>query len=783
MMTLWIIKAGLPFSLVENEHFTEFLSYLAPWYEPPIRKTAKRAYRSLCKEKKASLQELLDRKILIEAESYCHRFLRLNGSSSGTVTNDINMDTWAQFLGGLFNSRSLGRGESLNLKSLLPGDLTDDLHFAFLSAEVELALGGMKNRKAPGPDNLQNEVVRLLWAALPDEITAFLNVSLELGSFPVAWKNSNLKLLYKGKGAVSDVNSYRGISLCCSLYNLLDRVMNNRLYSSLIDLIPSNQFGFVKGRSTIQAMQLLVDEINFVVYEKKTPLYALFLDVKKAFDSVSRHFIFEELVGTGRFSVRELNLLAEMLDANFLTVRDGVSVSEPIVQSNGHHGIECLVEQRATLNSTLPIVVTLHFIDESSRNLMSVALAVRQMVARSTAPELINTIQLILREFGLKKNQIRSTCSDRGANIKKACTDLFGTNKTVFCLCHLVDNAVQTSLSEVRPVQSFINDVKSVVTFIKRSPTAANLLRKYQLADGRIYSMCLMPIQSVATRWNSVLHCAKRYVLLHHYITKVLQDSSLSSSNPPPVILQECIKTLDEVIKVLEPVEQLTLTFSSSKNWTGSFAVIAFKSLAHTIKCTNLTEPVAKMFKDVLLKNLSDINAHVEDNVMLGAANVLDPRFKGASLKKEQYAKAIGLIKVDVEEYKERGNGADSDNLPFLDDSGEDILMSYFQAKDPLPKRARKTQDEINEYLNSPLEPYQCTPNEWWDLHESDFPRLSAISKSFLMIPPSSVASERLVSSINLVLKAEKSRMLSQRLAKLVFLRNLPETFWQRLIS
>ncbi|CAB3378984.1 Hypothetical predicted protein [Cloeon dipterum] len=54
---------------------------------------AKRAYRSLCKEKKASLQELLDRKILMEAESYCHRFLRLNGSSSGTVTNDINMDT------------------------------------------------------------------------------------------------------------------------------------------------------------------------------------------------------------------------------------------------------------------------------------------------------------------------------------------------------------------------------------------------------------------------------------------------------------------------------------------------------------------------------------------------------------------------------------------------------------------------------------------------------------------------------------------------------------------
>ncbi|CAB3374427.1 Hypothetical predicted protein [Cloeon dipterum] len=297
--------------------------------------SAKRAYRVLCKKKKADFQELQDRKILLEAEAHCHRFLRLNGSSSESVANDINMDMWARFLGGLFNSQGLRQGESLNLRSLVPSYSDEVVHFGFLKTEIELALGGMKNKKAPGPDNLQNEVVKLLWAAVPDEITAFLNVCLELGSFPHAWKNSNLKLLYKGKGGVSDVNSYRGISLCCSLYNLLDRVMSNRLYSQLIDLIPANQFGFVKGRSTIQAVQVLVDEINFVVYEQKMPLYALFLDVKKAFDSVSRYFIFEELVGTGRFSVGELNLLAEMLDANLLTVRDGISVSESIVQSNG----------------------------------------------------------------------------------------------------------------------------------------------------------------------------------------------------------------------------------------------------------------------------------------------------------------------------------------------------------------------------------------------------------------------------------------------------------------
>ncbi|CAB3388281.1 Hypothetical predicted protein [Cloeon dipterum] len=124
-------------------------------------------------------------------------------------------------------------------------------------------------------------------------------------------------------------------------YHYVVRSLDQAAVRELTDILDDDalrtnyEFKKKEGRSTIQAVQLLVDEINFVVYKKKTPLYALFLDVKKAFDTVSRHFIFEELVGTGRFSVRELNLLAEMLDANFLTVRDGVSVSEPIVQSNG----------------------------------------------------------------------------------------------------------------------------------------------------------------------------------------------------------------------------------------------------------------------------------------------------------------------------------------------------------------------------------------------------------------------------------------------------------------
>jgi Reverse transcriptase (RNA-dependent DNA polymerase) len=98
------------------------------------------------------------------------------------------------------------------------------------------------------------------------------------GEIPLVVENSSLKLLFKGKGSVSEMSNFRGISLSCSTYNLLDRVLKNLLYSHLAHDIPNNQFGFVKGRSTIQAITQLIEQINSTVYSgaKKPLYYALF---------------------------------------------------------------------------------------------------------------------------------------------------------------------------------------------------------------------------------------------------------------------------------------------------------------------------------------------------------------------------------------------------------------------------------------------------------------------------------------------------------------------------
>jgi hypothetical protein len=251
------------------------------------------------------------------------------------MQNNISLKEWETVFQNIYNKQKLLINDSLNLKSLLESYSKDVAFREISEAELQFALKGMKNKKAPGLDAITNESLKVIVRKLSPQLTKFFNICMKKGSIPKTWKNANLKLLFKGSGSSSDTNNYRGINLSCSLYNLLDRIMKNRVYSTLSEEIPQNQYGFMRNKSTMHAIKILLNDVQHKVYTNNTQRYALFLDVKKAFDTINRHFIFGKLISAKKLAHEELSLLAEMLDINYLLVNDGVSQSAPIIQSNG----------------------------------------------------------------------------------------------------------------------------------------------------------------------------------------------------------------------------------------------------------------------------------------------------------------------------------------------------------------------------------------------------------------------------------------------------------------
>ena len=106
---------------------------------------------------------------------------------------------------------------------------------------------------------------------------------------PTQWACENIIPIYKNKGARTEPQNYRTITLLGCLGKLFTDNINNRLhnYADSVQLILENQAGFRKGLSTLDHIFSLYTVIELLKMSKKK-LYCAFIDFEKAFDFV-RH--------------------------------------------------------------------------------------------------------------------------------------------------------------------------------------------------------------------------------------------------------------------------------------------------------------------------------------------------------------------------------------------------------------------------------------------------------------------------------------------------------------
>jgi hypothetical protein len=74
-------------------------------------------------------------------------------------------------------------------------------HKEFTKEEVRQVIEGLKQKKAPGPNGITNEIVKLIFKAIPKTLTQLYNECLRKGIFPDNWKIAKVIPITKpGKG-------------------------------------------------------------------------------------------------------------------------------------------------------------------------------------------------------------------------------------------------------------------------------------------------------------------------------------------------------------------------------------------------------------------------------------------------------------------------------------------------------------------------------------------------------------------------------------------------------
>ena len=92
----------------------------------------------------------------------------------------------------------------------------------------------------------------------------------------------------KGKVSTSKCGDYRGISLLEAVGKVFARLLLNQLTDLVCpEVIPEIQWDFRSGRGTVD-MVFTARQFQEKCIEQRMPLYQVFVDLTKAFDTVNR---------------------------------------------------------------------------------------------------------------------------------------------------------------------------------------------------------------------------------------------------------------------------------------------------------------------------------------------------------------------------------------------------------------------------------------------------------------------------------------------------------------
>ncbi len=128
-----------------------------------------------------------------------------------------------------------------------------------------------------------------------DPLTHIVNLSLKNGIVPGICKRARVTPLHKD-GDKSNPNNYRPLSILPFIGKIIEYFVSRQLTEYMEDnhLFSRHQFGFRKNHSTNYLMLDLFDEI----YKSKSRSFKpgiIFLDIKKAFDTVNHEILLKKL--------------------------------------------------------------------------------------------------------------------------------------------------------------------------------------------------------------------------------------------------------------------------------------------------------------------------------------------------------------------------------------------------------------------------------------------------------------------------------------------------------
>ena len=229
-------------------------------------------------------------------------------SASNSFSINGNIVTNKQEIADCFNEYFTNIGSELASKippsdtdpsSYLSGNYRESLFLSPVTeTEVSDCISQLKSGSA-GHDQIKPSIIKDYKQHILDPLTHIINLSFEQGIVPDQIKMANVTPVYKG-GDADQIGNFRPISVLSVFAKVYEKLVFQRTYKYLENssILSNYQFGFRQGYSTEMALLNAIDNLSQAL-DAKHHVIGVFLDLKKAFDTVNPKILLRKLYHYG----------------------------------------------------------------------------------------------------------------------------------------------------------------------------------------------------------------------------------------------------------------------------------------------------------------------------------------------------------------------------------------------------------------------------------------------------------------------------------------------------
>ena len=183
-----------------------------------------------------------------------------------------------------------------SFKKFLSSEINDSFLITSTNKEeIYKIIKFLKSNKSCRPNSIPTKDLHILQDQISNHLATICNLSFSTGVFPAILKTAKVISIHK-KNSKLEVSNYRPISLLSNIDKIFEKLMDSRLIEFLEgkQSLYYRQFGFRKDFSTNHSILTLLESIQKALDDGQFAC-GIFIDLEKAFDTVSHDILLEKL--------------------------------------------------------------------------------------------------------------------------------------------------------------------------------------------------------------------------------------------------------------------------------------------------------------------------------------------------------------------------------------------------------------------------------------------------------------------------------------------------------